>query len=242
MKRIGIIAALPAELKPLVQRWHQTRALPGEGTWQTSLDGWQFVAVCCGMGSESAQRACEIAASSGPLHALISLGWAGALSCGMRTGEAYEFNEVIDAPSGDRLPTQSPPRGAQAGPLRIVTTDHVATPAEKRRLGETFQAVMVDMEAFTVGTFARRHGSAFYCLKAVSDAAGERLPDVSQFIDHQGKLRFSTFLPYVAVHPGYWPGLARVGRNSRSGAQALATALQSFLAKLTAQGTAEVYT
>jgi adenosylhomocysteine nucleosidase len=106
-----------------------------------------------------------------------------------------------------------------------VTIDHVAHPVEKRRLAEHYQAVLVDMEAATVGRFAARQGIPFYCLKAVSDVAGEMLPDFSRYTDSQGQLQLAALLAHVAIRPQYWPGLARIGKNGRIGAVAMAAAL-----------------
>ncbi len=225
MKRIGIIAAMPGELKPLVQGWKPLRGRHGEAAWQGVIDGATCIAVCAGMGKEAAERACAIAAQDAPLNALVSMGWAGALSCGMQPGSAYVLNEVVDAATGERFATNSPARAGNAGALRLVTIDHVALAAEKRELGEKYQAVLVDMEAATVARVARRQGIAFYCLKAVSDAAGERLPDFSRYTDSQGQLQLAALLAHVAIRPRYWPGLARVGRNGRTGAVAMAAAL-----------------
>jgi adenosylhomocysteine nucleosidase len=225
MKRIGIIAAMPGELKPLVQGWKPLRVGGGEGAWQGAIDGVACIAVCAGMGKEAAERAYGIAAQNAPLTALVSMGWAGATSCGMQPGSAYVLNEVVDAASGEDFATSSPPRPGNAPALKLVTIDHVALPAEKRRLAETYRAVLVDMEAAVVARLARSHGIAFYCLKAVSDVAGETLPDFSRYTDHHGHLRLPALLAHVAIRPRYWPGLARMGKNGRMGAVAMASAV-----------------
>lgn len=241
MKQIGIIAALPAELKPLVQGWKRLRAAKGAEAWQGAIDGSACIAVCAGMGKDAAERACGIAIQVGRLDALISIGWTGALSCGMQPGQAYVLNEVIDGATGERFMTHSPEREGYAGPLRIVTLDHVALAAEKQELGEGYQAVLVDMEAAAVARFASRQGTDFYCLKAVSDVAGERLPDFSRYTNNQGHLQLAAFVTYVALRPQYWPSLARVGRNGKAGAVALAAALIPLIRGVQARGKAEVY-
>jgi adenosylhomocysteine nucleosidase len=225
MRRIGIIAAMPGELKPLVQGWKQLPAGPGEAAWSGFINGAPCIAVCAGMGSDAALRACTLAAKDGPLSALISTGWAGALSCGMMPGDAYVINEVVDAATGEAFPTNSvfDPKGGAA--LKLVTIDHVAVGPEKKKLGIGHHAVLADMEAATVARFARDHGSAFYCLKAVSDTMGEVMPDFSRYTDNRGHLRLSALLAHVAVRPQYWPGLARMGRNGSRGAAAIALAL-----------------
>ncbi len=100
MKRVGVIAAMAGELKPLVQGWKPLRARQGAVAWQGTIDGALCVAVCAGMGKQAAERACAIAAEGGALDALVSVGWAGALSCGMQPGSAYVLNEVVDRGDG----------------------------------------------------------------------------------------------------------------------------------------------
>jgi adenosylhomocysteine nucleosidase len=216
---------MPGELKPLVQGWQQLRATPGEGAWQGAISGAPCIAVYAGMGKDAARRACTLAAQVTPLSALVSIGWAGALSCGMMPGSAYVVNEVVDVATGEAFPTSSPFAPQDGAPLKLVTIDHVALAPEKRNLAEGYRAVLVDMEAATVARFARSHGTAFYCLKAVSDASGEVLPDFSHYTDNHGHLRLTALLAHVAFRPVYWPGLARIGRNGKRGAVAMAEAL-----------------
>jgi adenosylhomocysteine nucleosidase len=225
MRRVGIIAAMPGELKPLVQGWKPLPLPHGENAWQGNIQGAACIAVCAGMGKAAAERACAIAMREAPLNTLVSMGWAGALSCGLQPGDAYVVNEVVDSASGEAFPTQSPARQGNAPPFRLVTIDHVALAAEKRRLGLSYQAVLVDMEAATVARFARSQGIPFYCLKAVSDTASEVLPDFSRYTDTQGQLQLAALLAHVAIRPRYWPGLARIGKNGRKGAYAMASAL-----------------
>jgi adenosylhomocysteine nucleosidase len=229
MSRLGIVAAMPGELKPLVQGWTAMPAHQGESAWQGKINGVECVAVCAGMGKQAAERACGIALQGPPLTALVSVGWAGALSCGMQPSSAYVVNEVVDAATGERFATSSVRRDENPSMLRLVTIDHVAHAVEKRQLGETYRAVLVDMEGATVARVARSQGIAFYCMKAVSDVAGEILPDFSRYTDHSGQLRLPALLAHVAVRPRYWPGLVRIGKNGRGGAIAMAAALRPLI-------------
>ncbi len=74
MRRIGIIAAMAGELKPLVQGWKPMPARQGESAWQGTVDGDSCIAVCAGMGKEAAERACAIAAQDVPLMPWSPLG------------------------------------------------------------------------------------------------------------------------------------------------------------------------
>jgi adenosylhomocysteine nucleosidase len=225
MRRIGIIAAMPGELKSLVRGWKPLAASQGEAAWEGTLEGAACIAVCAGMGKQAAERACAIAARHAELTSLVSMGWAGALSCGMQAGNAYVVDEVVDTSTGEGFAAGFRARQQKPAALKLVTIDHVAEPAEKRQLAERYLAVLVDMEAATVARFARSQGIAFYCLKAVSDAPGEMLPNLSRYTDNQGHLRLPALLAHVAIRPRYWPGMARVGKNARMGAVAMAAAL-----------------
>ncbi len=228
MKRVGIIAALPGELKPLVEQWESV-PLPsgrkGEAAWRSNVDGVECVAVCGGVGSEAATRACEIAVQDGPLDALISVGWAGALSCGIHPGNAYPVNEVVDARTQEHFPTSFPVPKDSGVPLKLVTTDHIVAYAEKRQLAGLHSAVLVDMEAATVARFALSRHIPFYCLKAISDEIADVLPDFGRYTNPDGHLRMAALLGHVAVRPKYWPAMLRMGQNAKSGARAVAGAL-----------------
>jgi len=112
--RIGIIAALAGELKPLVRGWSRH----ANGAFLTQRGDVAAIAVAMGMGGARAEQAVAIAETHGPLDALASIGWAGGASCGIQPGTAYEVGEVIDAASGERYAastTASPIKLADAG-------------------------------------------------------------------------------------------------------------------------------
>jgi adenosylhomocysteine nucleosidase len=211
MKRIGIIAALPEELKPLVKDWQR------EGqVYAGRINGIECVAVSAGMGARAAENACAMAFGDGPLDALASIGWAGSLSCGLKPPGAFVISEVMDGVTGKLYPT------ASTGGYRLVTLDHVARHDEKRKIAERYQAPLVDMEAATVARVACEKGAAFYCFKGVSDGANDKLPDFNRFLDNDGQLRMPSFIAYALLHPRYWASLKQLGENSKAAASNLA--------------------
>lgn len=210
MSRIGIIAAMPRELAPLVRGW------PREGSvWTGRIGEHEVVATCAGMGAPAANRACESLLVAGALEAIASIGYAGSLSCGLRPPQACVIREVIDHGTGERF-------SANAEGQRLITLDRVAGPDQKRRLAEEHQAVLVDMEAAAVARFARDHGLRFLCFKAVSDGPNEKLPDFSRFTRPDGQLRVAALALWAATHPQYWGAFWRLGQNSRLAAAELA--------------------
>jgi len=222
MSRIAIIAALPGELKPLVGRngdWRRSEP----NLWTGALSGHEAIAIAGGIGAVAAERAVSTALSHGRPDALISYGWAGALTCALKPPAAYAISEVIDHLSGERFATCSP-QGT-----RLVTLDHVARPAEKRALAQAHQAVLVDMEAAAVARIAAENDIPFYCFKGISDAYTDNLPDFGLFISQTGELRTAAFLAHAALRPAYWPALIRLGRNSSVAASNLARSLSKTL-------------
>jgi len=224
--RIGIIAALPGELKPLVRGWAKMPVASGSGIamWQRERDGDEHVAVCAGMGSAAARRAFISAEFAGSLDMVLSVGWAGALTERVQPGECYRATEIVDALTGERFALER-----SAAPVRVVTAGNVADGSEKRRLAASYAALLVDMEAAAVARLAQIRGIPVHCFKAVSDGVGAELPDLNPFIDVDGKLKMPAFLAYVAVRPGYWSSLVQLGRNSGAAAKALARVVEDFL-------------
>ncbi len=230
MKRVGIIAALSGELKPLVQGWQPlTIARKGEAAWISRVNDVESVAVYAGVGSEAASRACEIAAQNGALDALFSVGWAGALSCGIHPGSAYAVNEVVDARTEETFATSFPVDQEIGVPFKLVTTDHIVQYAEKRQLAGRHKALLVDMEAATVARFALSRRIPFYCLKAISDEISDILPDFARYTGPDGHLRMAPLLGHVAFRPKYWPAMLRLGQNAKTGARAVAGALAPLM-------------
>ena len=227
MKRIGIVAALPSELRPLTRHWHHHAHIA-----KGRIGDLEVVAACAGMGATAVTRACELALTPGNVDTLVSVGYAGSLSCGLRAPDAVSVREVIDAATGERFPTdQLPPlAGDQLQPQLLITLDHVADPEEKRRLAETHQATLVDMEAATVARFARSKNLGFLCFKAITDGPNDELPDFNRFTTPEGRLRIPAFVAWTLWHPRYWRILGELEKNSHAASHQLAQFLHKNFA------------
>src|ERR1700692_1018042 len=101
MKRTAIIAAMPAELKPLVRGWQQERR-DGVDLWRKPFDEGEWVAACAGAGQKAATRAFAEVEKDGPISCVISAGWVGALIEQAKPGKAYKVSGVIDSNTGER--------------------------------------------------------------------------------------------------------------------------------------------
>ncbi|MGB8259564.1 MAG: nucleoside phosphorylase [Terracidiphilus sp.] len=223
MKRIGIIAAMPGELKPLVRGWRHERR-NGVDLWRWRYDEGEWLAACAGAGMDAAARAFAAAESAGPLSFAVSTGWAGALTGECPAGQAFWASGVINAKTGERH------RVAHwSGERWLVTSPIVANEAEKHRLAATYGAALVDMEAAAVARLAELRGIPCYCLKGVSDAVDDKLPDFNRFLAPGGQMRLGALIFFALLRPALWPRLVRMGENSRRAARGIAESLLDFL-------------
>jgi adenosylhomocysteine nucleosidase len=223
--RIGIIAALPGELRPLVKGWRRV-AVDSVATkkWTLSRGDDMWIAVCAGMGAEAARRAVAAAESDGPLDMVLSVGWAGSLYDGVSPGTVQVPTNVIDAQTGEQFNLTKGKRK-----WTLVTTADVADAREKARLRASYNGVLVDMESATIARLAEMRGIPLICIKGVSDAVGADLPDLNPFIDKKGQMRMIAFLAYVAFRPKYWAALGHLGKNSARAAKAMRDLILEFM-------------
>ncbi len=225
MTRTAIIAAMPAELKPLVQGWHhETRNAVDLWRWQ--FDEGQWVAACAGAGVDAATRAFAEVELDGPVDRVVSFGWAGALSEEFEAGRAYQITGIVDARTGERLSVSNwPEPDPNAKMAGLVTSAVVADEPEKRRLAAAYSAGLVDMESAGVARLAAMRRIPFNCIKGVSDAVCDKLPDFNRFIAENGQFRMAGFILFVLIRPWYWSALIRMGENSKKAALGLRESL-----------------
>jgi adenosylhomocysteine nucleosidase len=223
MTRIAIIAAMPAELKPLVRGWRHSRS-NGVDLWRKHFDDGEWIAACAGAGVQAAARAFAEVEKLGPVTTAISTGWAGALREELVPGQAYDVSTVIDARTGERFVAACPPNDCW-----LATSPKVAGAAEKKRLAATYSAALVDMEAAGIARLAAMRGIPFYCIKGISDGYSDQLPDFNRFISSEGHFKMVRFLVFALLRPWHWPALARMGENSRKAARGIAESLLDLL-------------
>jgi adenosylhomocysteine nucleosidase len=85
------------------------------------------------------------------------------------------------------------------------------------------------MEAAAVARLAAMRSIPFYCIKGVSDALTDRLPDFDRFLSPAGQFEFASFTFFSIFRPWYWPSLIRMGENGKKASQSIAELLIDFL-------------
>lgn len=242
MKRIGIVAAMPGELKPLVTGWKRAR--------QNGLDLWicrqgerELVATCAGAGQSAATRAFAAIEQRGAIDAVLTVGWVGALAKEYVPGRAYRIAGVIDQQTGERFAAAgalaagvrkesgTQQREAHGEGVWLVTIPRVADAAVKTQLRAAYGAALVDMEAAAVARLAAMRGIPFLGVKGVSDGVEDKLPDLNRFMGPAGEFHLARLIVFVLPRPWLWPALLRMGENSQKASNALAEELQILLAE-----------
>ena len=224
--RVGIIAALPGELKPLIQGWRALAPKDGTRLWtHAAPDGDVWVAACSGMGADAARRAFAAAEAGGSLDYVLSIGWAGAVNSELEPGQASALSLIIDAQTGEQFELA----GGQPH-RKLITAARVVDASEKKRLREAYPgAVMVDMEAATIARLAVMRKIQMGCIKGVSDGVRANLPDLNPFISPRGQLRLVPFLAHVAIRPQFWKAISELNQNSSKAAKAMCSLVLEFL-------------
>jgi nucleoside phosphorylase len=176
-----------------------------------------------GVGAERARYALDWLAQRKP-SLVVSAGFAGGLAADWHPGEVLLAEVVVDEEGGNwacDLPSHPLLRGG-----RLLTTRRmVGEPDQKRLLGERFGAAAVDMESAEIARFCAEHELPFGCVRAVSDDVSRRLPPVLLSLLDGGRVSWVRLAGVLAVRPWLIFALARLGRDTKQAARALAQAL-----------------
>lgn len=216
LKKFAIIAALDRELHPLVKSWPSTTAEHESRTYTFHASSYA-VAVCGGIGAESARRAAEAVIAKYSPDLLISAGVAGSLLPDLKVGATIFPAAVIDSQDGSRHETaiqNSAVGNTAVGRTILVTYPEVAGVAQKQQLAKSYGAHAVDMEAAAVARAAQAHNLPFIAVKAISDDVNFEIPEMSRFI-RTGQFDTTRFVLHIAVRPWLWLRVFRLARNTK---------------------------
>jgi adenosylhomocysteine nucleosidase len=219
--RFAFVAALEREVAPLVRTW-ESRTLEYEGRQYRLFENGDAALVCGGMGAQAARRATEAVIREVRPERVVSVGFAGALDSTLKVAEVFEPHIVVNAADGVRTE-------AGSGRGTLVSYAAVAGIEQKQRLGTSYGAVAVDMEAAAVAQGAQVRGVEFAALKVISDAVDFSMPATERFIASDGQFHAGKFAFHVAVRPWLWGSTIALARNSARAGRMLCAAISSYL-------------
>jgi adenosylhomocysteine nucleosidase len=243
----ALVAALAREVRPFLRRV-QAKPLP-----KAELSAWEFayrnktgVAALSGMGGGAAARAATFLFEHYQPQVLISLGFGGAITPELPAGALvlgerfWEYEP--DAGSLRELSVPPSPVGLQgllarlqAAGLPAFRGSVVTTPViiHKDSQGSAFLNLthpVLDLETVTAAASVLGSGLPFLALRAVTDTAGEEIPDFIRQAAQEGTSPTAgTALAWLAADPRRLAALVRLWRRSRLAAENLAQALEVVL-------------
>jgi len=225
--KIAIIAALGRELWPLVKSWSST-IVQHEGRPFTFYESNYAIAVCGGIGAESARSAAEAVMKHYSPDVLVSAGVAGALVPELHVGDTIFPAVVVDTKDGSHHKTaigSAPLAKTALGRTVLASYPAVATAEQKHQLAKSYGAHAVDMEAAAVACAAQKHDLPFIAVKAISDEVDFEIPEMSRFI-RNGEFRTAAFVAHVIIRPWLWLRVLRLARNTKLASENLCSWLR----------------
>jgi nucleoside phosphorylase len=171
--RILFVAADPREYRGMLAHASEVRRekLPIDFAQSGRFGGVHALLAANGAGWQRAAAAVDAAGEFRP-EAIVSTGFCGALD------ETYGIGDVVVGTAvlgGGREHPSVPLPAAGARQGVICSIDHVAGTAEEKRQLRKSGASAVEMEAAGVANSAEKRGIPFYCVRVVTDLAGETL-------------------------------------------------------------------
>ena len=226
MPEVAIVAALEREVRTLVREW-KVAEREHAGRKFRFFESDRAVVVCGGVGPEAARRATEAVISLSRPARIVSAGFAGALSQGLRVGDVFEARCIVDARDSSKAETGS-------GDGVLVSFSSVAGIEQKAKLAGAYGAQAVDMEAAAVAKGAEARGLPFTAVKVISDELAFQMPPMERFVAADGSFQSGSFARYSALRPWTWATVFRLARNSSLAAGSLCVKLESMIASFAA--------
>jgi nucleoside phosphorylase len=235
--KVLVTFAVEAEFAP----WRRLRDLReikiGDlSVYQTHIGRAQVDFVITGMGMENASKVSE-ALLKEPYQFCVTSGFAGAL------GEKHSVGDILVAESvqelgksktlqcGRNLVYAARDDGAKQVKMFLTSAEVISSAEEKARLAPFADAV--EMESFAILCAAQHHKKSVVAIRVISDSVRRDVPvAVSTMVDDKGQVQIAGVIRYIARHPLRLPALIRLGRDSRTAAEALAHFLEAFIKKL----------
>jgi len=221
--RLLLVASDPMEYRGIVNRIEarQPGQMPVRWCRAGRLNGHELVLAANGVGSRRAAAAVDAAWTLSRPEAVVSTGFCGALDPKLEVGDVVVGTQVRDAGREYAALPVSCAKSHAAGV--VCSVDHVVeTAAEKRDLHAKGNTV-VEMEAAGVAARAEVLGAGFFCIRAVTDVAGEDLAnDYNRALRPDGRFDTMRIFRYVLTRPSArLPELIRLRQNCALAAQTL---------------------
>ena len=227
--RIGMLAPMPSELRPLVKRLglRPSEAPLGTRVHEGRSGSAAVVAATTGMGTAGAAEAARRMLDAGDVDHVIVVGIAGGIDDRLAIGDVIRPGIVIDGASGTEY--RPHPLGEQTDPPdqgAIHTSDEFIVDPDRVAALRARGVIAMDMETAAVAAVCEERGCPWSVIRSISDRSSDGMADEAVFeLAHpDGSPNLRAVARFVARHPGRVPGLIRLGRDANVATNAAATA------------------
>ncbi len=246
---IGLIAAMPEEIRPLLRLAgkYKKEKIEGFRAYRFGYGEEKVLLLQSGMGIDNAVSAAHALIKAKPCI-IVNFGFCGAVKAGPRVGDIMVAQRIL-LNRGNLFSPQSGIIEEEAKRLTRSLSDlfndkgfrvhggAFVTAAEIRSKAEMATMVpswapnpVLEMETAAVAKAAAKEGVPFLAVRGVSDDAGEELGfSISELSDGRMKIRLVKVLLTVARKPWIVPQMLRLARNSKKAGENLALAVVAML-------------
>ncbi|MCW5978242.1 MAG: hypothetical protein KIT09_09205 [Bryobacteraceae bacterium] len=225
MSALVFVAAERRELAGMLRRLPRPVPLqwPVESSWAAEWRGRHYLLVANGFGPGPAVEALEVARARADIAAVISTGFCGALNAALKPADIFVAAEVRTRRATERFTARLPRTGREYVAGILLSGDSVIQSAEEKRALRASGGDAVEMEAAPLAARSVEWRVPFYCVRAVTDTAGESFScDFNAARRVDGRLSYGRLLLSACRKPGEClPELWRLRKRSRSAAEAL---------------------
>jgi adenosylhomocysteine nucleosidase len=173
--KLLLIASDRMELQGLLARCEQARPAALSVDWArlARLGAHDVLLAANGVGARRAASAVDAASAIFSADAIVSLGFCGALAPDLGVADIVVATGI--AAADGRFAAQPPAVAPAHRAGTVCSLDHVARTAEEKRGLHATGSIAAEMEAAGVAARAEALGRPFYCVKTVTDLAGESM-------------------------------------------------------------------
>jgi adenosylhomocysteine nucleosidase len=184
-----------------------------------------------GEGAANAQRHLESWIEQRAPRAVLSIGFAGALSASLQVGDLVIASDILGSSEGPDRKLLAAARQVQIElPLHLgvaVTSNEILWQAESKRALATSLAAndigFVDMESTAIASVCAKRGVPFLIIRSISDLLDEDLPlDFNQYRNSDGRVVPRKVVNAALLRPSAFKGLFELRKRSRTCADRLA--------------------
>ena len=249
-KPIGLVAAMPEEIRPLLRhagKW-QREKISGFTVFRFTAGDREVFLAESGIGAKRAAEATGAIIDAVSPGVILNFGFAGAVLPGPSVGDIILADRLLYFRDGvfteqQRLHGTLPKlmatliaeachdRDFQLHCGTMVTTGEIVS---KRKLAGLLPAGTIhpalDMETAAVARVADGAGIPMVSIRAISDGADEELGfSIGEITDREMNISTWRLFRTIAGKPGIIPQLIRLARNSKTAGENLAVAMMTLL-------------